>query len=369
MMATQTMRAVAIRPGQPRSAHVVEFRRPRPTPEEYLVRVVEVGIDGTDRELDAGEHGQAPADEELLVLGHEALGRIAEECSGDAYCREGELVVPTVRRPCPERCLNCRNGEPDFCFTGDYLERGIKGLHGYLSEYAAVHADHLVRIPESLRAVGVLVEPMSIVEKAFRAVQAAQQRMQWEPRRVIVTGAGGIGMLAAILARLRGLDVLVYSLGPAAGVRAELLERIGAGYVDAEARSLRDAARDFGLADVVVEATGHSPLAWEAIEALEPNGAACLLSVTGGDRSAEIPSDRLNNRLVLGNRLVFGAVNAHRRDFERGVADLERALARWPGMMERFTTHRLPLERIREALDETGGLKTVIEVGGEAVDG
>lgn len=369
MAAVQTMRAVAIRPGAPRSAHLMELPRPHPTPEQYLVQVLEVGIDGTDRELDAGEHGEAPPGEDRLVLGHEALGRIAAECSGDVYCREGELVVPTVRRPCPERCLNCRNGEPDFCFTGDYLERGIKGRHGYLSDYVAVHADHLVRIPDDLRPVGVLVEPMSIVEKAFRVVWTAQQRMQWEPRRVIVTGAGGIGMLAALFGRLQGLDVLVYSLGPATGVRGEILERIGAEYVNAEARLLSDAARAFGWADIVMEATGYSPLAWEAVEALETNGAVCLLSVTGGERAVEIPSDRLNNRMVLGNRLMLGAVNAHRRDFERAVGDLERIRERWPGMLERFITRRLPMESIRDALDEPGGLKTVIEVTREGTHG
>jgi threonine dehydrogenase-like Zn-dependent dehydrogenase len=359
------MRAIAIRPGQEKSAHVTELPPVERRDDQYLVRVLEVGIDGTDNELDSGEYGEAPPGNEVLVIGHESLGEIAEECPGVERFRKGDLVVATVRRPCPERCLHCRNGEYDFCDTGTYRERGIKGLHGFLSEFYVERPEFLVGVPRELRDVGVLVEPTAIVEKVFRQIDLIQQRMtSWAPRRAIITGAGSIGVLTALLARLRGLDTLVYSRGPATGAPGAILRQIAAEYADASEQPLTEAARAFGAPDIVVEATGYSPLSWEAAGVLDRNGVACLLSVTGGDRTAQIPSDRLNNQLVLGNRLVFGSVNAHRRDFERGITDLKTIRERWPGALERFITRRLPMERIREALDQEdeGGLKTVLEV-------
>lgn len=358
------MRAVAVRPGRSRSAELVELPRPRCREGEALVRMLEVGIDGTDRELDAGAYGEAPPGDNLLVIGHEPLGVVLEACPGVDYVRAGDIVVPTVRRPCPARCPNCRLGEFDFCLTGDYQERGIKGLHGYLSEYVAVEADFLVRVPPDLGPVAVLVEPLAVVEKAFRQAYLIQQRMVWEPQRVLVTGAGGVGILAAMLARLHGLEVLVYSLGSATGAREKILRQIGAEYVDAKSRSLAEAVERFGAPDLAIEATGHSPVAWEVVEVLHRNGVACLLSVTGGDRTAAIPSDRLNNLLVLGNRLVFGSVNAHRRDLEQAITDLAALRDLWPRALERFITRRVPMEQLRAALDAggEGDLKTVIEV-------
>lgn len=359
-----TMGAIVVRPGEPRSARAAEIPTPRPGPGEYLVQILEVGIDGTDREIDAAEYGVAPAGMDTLVLGHEAIGRVVQSCPGVDYLRDGELVVPMVRRPCPQRDVNCRHGEPDFCLTGNYTEAGIKGLGGFLAELVAVPAEYVVQVPEELRSVGVLVEPLSVVEKAFRQAWRIQERMLWQPRRMLIAGAGSIGVLAALIARLRGLEVLVYSRGPAIGVPGEILREIGAHYADAEREELTAAVGGFGAPDFALEATGYSPLAWQAAGVLERNGVACLLSVTGGTGTAEIPSDALNRFLVLGNRVVFGSVSAHRRDFEQAVADLGQLAVRWPTVLERFITRRLPMERIREALDtrDAGGLKTVLEV-------
>jgi threonine dehydrogenase-like Zn-dependent dehydrogenase len=356
------MRAIAVTPGRANSARPLDVPSQERGKDEYLVRMLEVGIDGTDREIDAGEYGEAPPGEGTLVIGHESLGEVVEECPGERCFREGDLVVATVRRPCPERCLNCRNGEYDFCLTGHYREHGIKGRHGFLREFYAERPEFLVGVPPELRSVAVLLEPLSIAEKVFRQTYKIQERMLWEPVRAIVTGAGGMGMLAALLARLRGLETLVYSRSPAVGARGEILGRIGAEYAKGDERTLTEAAAAFGAPDLVVEATGFSPLAWEAAGILHRNGVACLLSVTGGERTAVIPSDRLNRELVLGNRLVFGSVSAHRLDFEQGVADLRAIQERWPGALERFVTRRLPMERIREALDGPEDLKTVLEV-------
>jgi threonine dehydrogenase-like Zn-dependent dehydrogenase len=183
---------------------------------------------------------------------------------------------------------------------------------------------------------------------------------------VLITGSGTISLLAALVARLRGLTVLLYSRGAPRGAEAEVIQELGADYVDSTQHSLADAVREFGAPppDMAIEATGYSPFAWEVAGVLRTNGIACLLSVTGGHRIAQIPADVLNKYLVLGNRLVFGSVNAHRRDFERGVEDLQKAQARWPGLMPRFITRRLPLDRFQEVLDghPEGDIKTVLEI-------
>ena len=359
------MQAFAVTPGRARSARLTQLPDPRPARGDCLARVLEVGIDGTDREIDAGEYGEAPVGEDLLVIGHESVAEIVE-APQDSHLRAGDLVVATVRRPCPQLCHHCRTGEVDFCSSGDYRERGIKGLHGYLAEAYAERPEFLVQVPDELRAAAVLLEPMSIVEKVFRQTYAIQERMRWQPQRVILTGAGSVGILAAMLARLRKLDTLIYSRGPAEGARANIMRDIGAEYRDAKRYALEDVAREFGAPDLVIEATGYSPLAWKAAEVLDLNGVACLLSVTGGEETAEIPSDELNREFVLGNRLLFGSVNAHRLDFESGIASLRAILDQWPDALGQFITRRLPLSRADEAMEqkEKGELKTVIEVAG-----
>src|SRR5262245_42922649 len=338
---------------------------PEREPGEYLVRVLEVGIDGTDREIDEGLYGAAPPGEDILIIGHESVGEIVEECPGEAAFAKGCFVVGTVRRPDPHRCLNCRNGEFDFCLNGQYRERGIKERHGYLAEFYTERPEYLINIPPELRAIAVLLEPIAVVEKAFRQAMRIQQRMMAiDPPRVMITGAGTIGMLAAVLARQRQLETLVYSHGPMREVRKDVLDTIGAHFADAYSQSLTEAAHAFGAPDFIIEATGHSPNAWEAASALNANGVACLLSVTSGDKKAEIESDRINQSLVLGNRIIFGSVSQHRNDFEQGVRDMLAIGRLWPGLLERFIVRRLPLEKTRVALDtkDPSRLKTVIQI-------
>ncbi|MFN2570086.1 MAG: glucose 1-dehydrogenase [Gemmatimonadales bacterium] len=354
------MRAAIVTPKQPHSTQVADQPAPKRRPDECLVRVLEVGIDGTDRDIDAGKYGEAPEGADVLILGHESLGEIVEAAGS-----EKGLVVATVRRPCPERCIACRAGQYDFCRSGNFLERGIKGRNGYLAEFYVERPEFLIPIPAELRPVAVLLEPMSIVQKAFREVYRIQQRMPWEPKRIVITGAGGIGTLAAAIARLKGLETVVYSRGPSRGAAHEIRQALGATYVNADDHTLADVAADSGPADIVIEATGFSPVAWQAADALDVNGILCLLSVAGsGERKVEISSDTLNDKLVLGNRLLFGAVNSSRADFEQGVKDFGELRGRWPGVIEKMITRRLPLEQIRKGLDERpkGDLKTVIEI-------
>jgi threonine dehydrogenase-like Zn-dependent dehydrogenase len=349
------MRAAIVTPGQAHSLRVADVPAPERKRDECLVRVLEVGICGTDRDIDAGQYGEAPPGSDYLIDGHESLGEVIE---GPKL--EGELVVAMVRRPCPERCIACRTGRVDFCRSGNYEERGIRRRHGYLAERFAESPEYLIRVPAELRKFAVLLEPMSVVQKALRQVATIQRRMPRDPKRVLITGAGSIGTLAACVARLKGLEVVIYSRGPSRGADHTIRQQLGARYLSSDDHKLSD----IGLFDIALDATGYSPLAWGAAEVLDINGALCMLSVTGGKKHIDIPSDALNDKFVLGNRLLFGSVNAAREDFENGVRDFEELEKRWPGMMGHFITRRLPLDQIRTALDDRprDDLKTVIEL-------
>jgi len=350
------MRAAIVSPGKAKSMRVADVPAPEPRPDECLVRVLEVGICGTDRDIDAGHYGEGPAGSEYLIDGHESLGEVVE---GPRH--KGELVVAMVRRPCRERCIACRTGQVDFCRSGNYEERGIRRRHGFLAEYYAESPEYLIHVPRALRKFGVLLEPMSVSQKALRQVYAIQRRMPWEPKRMLITGAGSVGTLAACIARLKGLEVVIYSRGAGRGADEMIRRKISATYVSADDHKLSD----IGLFDIALDATGFSPLAWGAAEVLDVNGVLCMLSVTGGKKRIDIASDALNDKFVLGNRLLFGSVNAAREDFENGVRDFAALEQRWPGMMEHFITRRLPLAEIRKALDERppDDLKTIIELG------
>ena len=348
------MRAVLVTPKKSKSAHLGDAPKPKPQGKECLVRVLEVGIDGTDRDIDQGRYGEAPQGASELILGHESLGEIVEGGSG--------LVVAMVRRPCPELCPACKNNQSDFCTTGHFTERGIKGRHGYLAEFYAEVPEYLIPIPAELRDVAVLMEPLSVVQKAFRNAQRIQERLPWTLRRVLITGAGGIGTLAACVARLRGYETLVYSRGASTGAGDFIRDQLSVKYVSSAHQTLADVARDWGEPDLMIEATGASGLVWAGADVLALNGVLCMLSVTGGNKSTSVPSDELNDRMVLGNRVVFGSVNAERQDFEQGVKDLLELKRRWPAAVGRLITRRLKLEQIRTALDDrpAGDLKTVL---------
>jgi threonine dehydrogenase-like Zn-dependent dehydrogenase len=345
------MRAVVVTPKQPKSAKLADMPEPKRQRGEALVRVLEVGIDGTDRDIDAGRYGEAPRGEKGLILGHESLGEIVE---GAGKFKPGDLVVATVRRPCPERCHPCAKKTYDFCSSGNYEERGIKARHGYLAEWYTEQPEFLIPIPKRLRKIAVLLEPMSIVEKAFRQVDKIQERLPWQPTRVLITGAGGIGTLAACVSRLRGFETVVYSRSALKGAGHAIRAELGVRDVDAEASKLPEIHPD-----IVIEATGSSQFAWDAARALAVNGVVCLLSVTGGKNHLDIAADELNDDMVLGNKLMFGSVNSHRMDFEQGVKDF----GKLTGVLDRFITRRLPLAQIRAALErQPGDLKTVVEI-------
>lgn len=343
------MQAVAVRPGEPYSAHLVELERPTPGPHEALVRVHEVGLDATDYTINAGEHAEAPEGADFLVIGHESIGQVEAVGEGVAHLAPGMWVTGTVRRP--DGCPPCRHGSYDMCLWGEYRERGIKGYHGYLAEFYVEKEEFLVPVPDSLIPIGSLIEPFSIVEKAIQQSYAIQRRLWWLPRRAAVLGAGQIGLFASYLLRLKGLDVTLLSREGGDSPEARLVERTGAHYRSTEDTPLQAVAAAEGAFDLIIEATGYSPLAFEAVETLNENGVLCLLSVTGGERCIELNSAQLNNQLVLGNRLIFGSVNSNRGHFEEAIRSMQQLQQRWPGVLEEIISIRVPgLAHIGQAL-------------------
>ena len=353
------MKAVAVIPGRSGSLHVREVPDPEPAAGEALVRVLETGVCGTDVDIEKGLFGDAPPGSEFLILGHENFG-VVERPAG-ALAR-GDLVVSTVRRPCPEACLPCRSGYNDMCLTGHYTERGIKARHGFMAERYVESPDYLIPVAPELRRLAVLYEPLSVVEKGLDHAWKIQQRLPWEPRRALVLGAGPIGMLAGMVLRLRGLEVVVCAREPRGNPKDRLLAEAGIRYESVKERPLEDVAKQAGPPDVVFEATGAPDVVFPATTLLAANGVCVLASVTLGDKPVQVDAADWNQHLLIGNRLVFGTVNAAREHFEMGGRDLLAAEARWPGWASRLITRRLPSSEAARALEaERGNIKTVVD--------
>lgn len=345
-------------PGRAGSGAVRDVPEPHIADGEVLVDVVRVGLCGTDAEIERGEYGRAPEGADVLVLGHESFGRVARDAGS---LKAGTPVVASVRRP--DGCPNCRSGEQDMCLWGGFRERGITGIHGFCAERFAERSEYLFVVPEAIADIAVLLEPLTITEKGWRHVVAAQRRMTvWEPRTAIVAGGGPVGILAAMKLRLQGLDVTVVERRPKPEKEA-LLARIGAGYAATSVTPLATVAERSKRIDIVIEATGNSAVAFECLRLVGANGAVILTSVTGAMRSLEVPADIINQNLVLDNVLVLGTVNAKSDDFRKGIADLSEAVRRWPGFLSALITRRVPLEDAAGALPhDPSQIKTVVEV-------
>lgn len=352
------MRALTVVPGRAGSGAVRVVPDPLPAEDEVLVDVVRVGLCGTDAEIERGEYGQAPDGADVLVLGHESFGRVARDAGA---LKAGTPVVASVRRP--DGCPNCRAGEQDMCLWGGFRERGIKCIHGFCAERFAEKNEYLFVVPEAIAEVAVLLEPLTITEKGWRHLVAAQRRMTvWEPRTAIVAGGGPVGILAATKLRLQGLDVTVVERQRKPEKEA-LLARIGASYAATSITPLVKIAERSKRIDVVIEATGNSGVAFECLRLVGANGAVILTSVTGAMRSLEVPADVINEKLVLNNVLVLGTVNAKSDDFRQGITDLSEAERRWPGFLGALITRRVPLADAARALPhDPSQIKTVVEV-------
>ena len=360
------MKALAVFPGRARSLHLIDV--PKPSLDEVsngrgvLVRVLRVGVDGTDKEIDAAEYGQAPPGDDYLITGHEGFGQVDAVGPGVTELAPGDFVVATVRRP--GSSLYDRIGTSDMTTDDVYFERGINQRHGYLAEYYVDDAEFIVKVPTGLKHVGVLLEPMTVVEKGIAQAYEIQRRLRvWRPKRAAVMGAGTIGLLAALVLRLRGLDVTVFGLRPAPFLNADLVGMLGARYLSSAEDPVVEASRQFGPFDLVFEATGYSPVVFDSMQALGKNGVLVLSSVTGGDRRVEVPADRINLEFVLGNKVMVGSVNANREYFERGVEDMALAETAFPGWLPRLLTHPIAgLDHHRDMMDALTSGSDVIKV-------
>jgi threonine dehydrogenase-like Zn-dependent dehydrogenase len=346
-----------------RRAELRDLPPPRETARhEARLRPVAVGICGTDHEILGFTHGAPPAGRDWWILGHEALLEVVEpprDGAGAAALAAGALAVPMVRRPCrSQACWPCRNGRQDFCESGEFTERGIRGANGFLAEEIVDDERYLVPVPGALRGVAVLTEPLTIAEKALAQAALFQQRLPRSPaapgpgRRAFVIGAGAIGLLGALALRALGCEVVVYSRGSADGPRARWATALGCRYVSARDADPAALVRLAGEADLVFEATGAAPLAFEVLErALGTNGVFVFTGIPGRRSPVPAPLARLMRDMVLRNQLVLGTVNASRAHYEAAVRDLARFEADFPGMLARLLAKPVPLERWREAVE------------------
>jgi threonine dehydrogenase-like Zn-dependent dehydrogenase len=365
------MRAVAVVPGE-REVRLVDHPEPQLlAPTHVAIRVREVGVCGTDREIAAGKHGEPPDDSPYLVLGHEALGEVVEVGTSVTRLKRGDLVVPTVRRPCRERrCRACGMGRPDFCETGEFTQRGIRRAHGFLAERVVDEQRYMVPVPAELRDVAVLAQPLSVAEAAVRQVEDLQRRLPWAedvdgsssrpPARVaVVIGAGSVGALAALALRVRGYETFLHSREPR-GRKSALVESFGIRWSSGREESVEELAHRAGPVDVMIEATGASPTAFEALPALGANGVFVFTGIPG--RRGPVPRDlgNLMPGIVLGNQAVLGVTNPSADAYRAAVADLALFARRWPTLLPQLVTSRRPLAEAPEVLG--GGARGLKEV-------
>lgn len=370
----KNMKAIAVKPGIANSVHLVEM--PKPSIDEIadgrgvLVKVLRVGVDGTDKEINNAEYGAAPPGDDFLVIGHEGFGVVAEAGANVHELKKGDYVVATVRRP--GFSIYDVIGTNDMTTDDTYYERGINLRHGYLSEYYVDDAEFIVKVPRGLKDVGVLLEPMTVVQKGVTQAFEIQRRLKvWKPKRAAVMGAGTIGLLATLVFKLRGMEVVTFGRTPKPYLNSDLIEELDAAYVSTADISVPEYAKQNGGFDIIFEATGFSPIVFDAMQALAKNGVLVLSSVTGGDRMVEVPADKINLDFVLGNKVMVGTVNANREYFETGVKDLSQAVLEYGDWLSRLLTHPVNGLENYSTLFETlstakNAIKVYCEVNGDS---
>lgn len=346
------MKALTVVPLQKGTAELSDVDDPPTSDGPVLVETMAVGICGTDVEILSGAYGWAPPGRRRLVLGHESLGRVLEAPDGGPVAA-GDLVVGIVRRPDPVPCPNCAVGEWDFCRNGKYTERGIKEHDGYLSERYRITPEYVVKVEPSLGLLGVLLEPTSVVAKAWEQVDRIGSRAHWAPKTAVVTGAGPIGLLAALIGVQKGLEVHVIDR-MTEGRKPDLVRSLGAHYHTGPIKGACEAP------DVVIECTGVSALVLDAMEQVGSGGVVCLTGVSSGGREISVDEGALNRSMVLANEAVVGSVNANRRHYEAAAAALAEADHGW---LDQVVSRRVPLARWEDALDrQDDDVKVVVEV-------
>jgi glucose 1-dehydrogenase len=363
------MKALAV---LPLSREVRLIDTPEPAiagPTEVKLRILEAGICGTDREITSFQYGTPPADSPHLVIGHEALGEVTDVGSGVTGLAPGDLAVLMVRRPCPhDRCAPCRRGRQDFCITADFMERGIKGAHGYMTEFVVDDQRYLVKVPKELREVAVLLEPLTVAEKAAEQVRALAARLPGELKNdpsnlsAVVLGAGPIGLLGAMKLVNGGFHTWVYSRDNADSPNVGIVSAIGARFVSSAEHSPSELAKMVGNISVVYEATGAAKVSFDVLSVLGVNGVFIFTGVPGVLAPIEIDAERIMRNLVLNNQVICGTVNAGRAAFEEGVQDLASFMKRFPAAVSAMITARVTFDDARDTVLSRGGIKSVIAV-------
>lgn len=347
------MRALTVAPGVPDSARVEDVPDPPASDGAVLVRTMALGVCGTDRDIVSGHYGWAPPGARRLVLGHESLGKV-EEAPPGCGVKEGDIIVGIVRRPDPVPCSACAVGEWDMCRNGLYTERGIKERNGFGSEFFRIEPDFLVKVDPALGIAGVLLEPMSVVAKAWDHTERIGHRTRsWQPKTLLVTGAGPVGLLAALMGAQRGLDVHVLDHDDSL-LKRRLLDALGATY---HAESLKDL--DGFEPDILMECTGAPSVVRDVLGRTATAGIVCLVGVTTPGHDFDIDIGALNRTMVLHNDTVFGTVNANRMHYEMAGAALARADNAW---LTRLITRREPVEQWTQSLERhPDDIKVIVE--------
>lgn len=348
------MRALTLIPGQSHSLTLQEIDQPDCSLGHLLVRCLDLGICGTDIEIAAGNYGWAPEGKQYLVIGHEALGEVIS-APDDSGFQAGDLVVGFVRRPDPVPCPNCAAGEWDMCSNGEYIERGIKSIDGYGSEQFVLASAYAIKLPSEMRTTGVLVEPASIVAKAWEQIRRIGARATWQPKCALVTGAGPVGLLAALMGEQQGFDMHVFDQVET-GPKPDLVRALGATYHSGKLKEL-----DL-QPDIIIECTGAAPVILDVFALNGRNGIVCLAGLSSGRHAVDFDIGEIGRRLVLENDLIFGTVNANRRHYEQAMAALRTADRQW---LQRLITRRVPLPQWPAAFErQSGDIKVVIDFTG-----
>ncbi len=351
------MDRIVVEPPKP-GVRLIRGPEPERGAEELLLRTLEVGIDGTDFEIARGEYGTPPAGEKYLTLGHEALAMVVEVPKG-CELGPGDLVNPTVRRGCGI-CKPCKSGQSDFCFTGLFKERGIKGLHGFMSPVFVETEEYVVGLSPDIREVAVLTEPTSIAVKAIDQVLKIQERMPWREeeslgeKKALVAGSGSLGLMATFLLRLLGAEVITMDRSPDDSAKARLIRGTGAHHLNSREVDPLVLAEDLDGFDVIVEATGAARVPFNLTPALGTNGIMVLLGVPGKSVTVEVKAAKIVKEMVLENQVVFGCVNSNATHFREAHGYLRELLEMYPGELKGVISHRHPWQEFESAFQEDG---------------
>ncbi len=367
------MKAVAVFP-QEKKIQIIDHPMPKLESEtDVKIRILEVGICGTDREIARLEYGTPPKNSSYLVIGHETIGQVVEIGPKVSKIKPGDFVVPMVRRPCwhPD-CPACRSGRQDFCLTGDFSERGIKLLHGFMTEFVVDDQKYMNLVPPQIKDLAVLVEPLTIAEKGLIQVWDVEKRLPWldapgaeekyaHKQKALVLGAGPVGLLGAMALLVRGFETWVYSRDPKDSAKAKFAESIGGKYISSRDTGIQELPKQIGNIDLIYEATGAATISFQAMEILGINGVFIFTGVPGRKGPIQIDADLIMRNLVLKNQLVYGTVNAGKDAFEKAISDLTEFAARWPQQIHQIITGRYPVNDYQDLLlGPISGMKRVI---------